>query len=289
MTAQLLSGKDEAAKLRKGIGIRAAAVATSRGSAPRLAVLSIGADPAARIYLKQKLSAGKSLGVDCGAEILPDGTTEAEARKLIARLAKDDQTDGIVIEFPVPEPLDARRLVDAIPQKKDVEGLSAENLGRFYWEKSISGIEKAGIVVPCTAAAVMRLIRCSGISPRGMRAVVVGRSGIVGKPVAHLISCADATVTLAHSRTRGLDRLLRGADIVVSAVGKAGCIKGEWLKPGAVVIDVGMNPAGTRVVGDIEAEAARKRAGWLSPVPGGVGPLAVACLFDNVVRAAEKR
>ncbi len=289
MSAKLLSGKEEAAEFRKEIRARADAVAKDRGSAPRLAVLSIGASPSAKIYLKQKLSAGESLGVNCGVEILPDGTAEAEALKIIHRFVKDNGADGIVIELPVPQPLNARRLIDAIPREKDVEGLSAGNLGRFYWEKSISGIANAGVVVPCTAAAVMRLIRRSGISPRGKNAVVVGRSVIVGRPTAHLLSCADATVTLAHSRTRGLDRLLRGADIVVSAVGKAGCIKGAWLKPGSVVIDVGMNPAGKRIVGDVEFEAAKKRAGWLSPVPGGVGPLTVACLFDNIVRSAQMR
>ncbi len=289
MSAKLLRGKEEAAKLHAEIKARTASVVKNRGSAPRLAVLSIGADPSARIYLKQKLSTGKSLGVECGVEALPEGASEAEALKLIDRLAKDDKTDGILIELPVPAPLNARHLVDAVPQKKDVEGLSAENLGRFYWEKSISKIENAGVVVPCTAAAVMRLIRLSGASPQGSTAVVVGRSGIVGRPVAHLLTCLDATVTTAHSRTQGLNRLLRGADIVVSAVGKPGCIKGAWLKPGALVIDVGMNPVGKKIVGDVEFEAAEKRAGWLTPVPGGVGPLAVACLFENVVRAAEKK
>ncbi|HVE14743.1 MAG TPA: bifunctional 5,10-methylenetetrahydrofolate dehydrogenase/5,10-methenyltetrahydrofolate cyclohydrolase [Elusimicrobiota bacterium] len=293
MKGHLLRGKDPADALRKAARERAARLTDSRGTPPRLAVLAIGGDEAAQVYLRSKLSACRETGIESTVESLPKDATPDEALRVLAGLSHDAEVDGILIDLPLPPHLDARVLTDAIAPEKDAEGVTPVSLGRLYREKSMDGIERSALLVPCTARAVVHLA-CEGLaaaglgSPSGLEAVVLGRSNIVGRPAAHLLSCLDATVTLAHSRTKDLPQVLRRADIVVAAAGSPGLVRGDWIKEGAVVVDAGITRQGHLIRGDVEFEAAAARAGAITPVPGGVGPLTVAYLLQNVVLAAER-
>lgn len=289
MSAQLLKGKPLSDALRRELGARARKLTEDRGTPPRLAIIAMGGDPGSQVYLRKKLEACKEVGVESTLESLPSTITEAKVWRLITKLGADPDIDGIIVDRPVPDPLDAARLVEAIPAEKDVEGVTAQNLGRLYAQKSWEGIKKAEVLVPCTANAIVHLLLEAKVPPAGRHAVVVGRSTIVGRPTAHLLSALDATVTLAHSKTKDLARYVGDADFLVCALGKAGAVKGAWVKPGAVVADAGINSEGGRLVGDLEAGPAAERAAWLTPVPGGVGPLTVTFLLYNTVLAAERR
>lgn len=289
MSAQLLKGKPLSDALRRELGARARKLTEERGTPPRLAIIAIGGDPGSQVYLRKKLEACREVGIESTLESLPSSITESKVWRLISKLGADPDVDGIIVDMPVPDPLDAARLVEAIPAEKDVEGVTAQNLGRLYAQKSWEGIKKAEVLVPCTANAIVHLLLEAKVPPAGRHAVVVGRSTIVGRPTAHLLSALDATVTLAHSRTKDLERYIKDADILVCALGKAGAVKGSWVKPGAVVADAGINSEGGRLVGDLEAGPAAERAAWLTPVPGGVGPLTVTFLLYNTVLAAERR
>lgn len=289
MSAQPLKGKPLSDAVRRDLGARVRRLTEERGTPPRLAIIAIGGDPGSQVYLRKKLEACKEVGVESTLESLPTGITEAKVWRLISKLGADPEVDGIIVDMPVPEPLDAARLVEAIPAEKDVEGVTAQNLGRLYAQKSWDGLRKSEVLVPCTAYAIAHLVLEAKVPPAGRHAVVIGRSTIVGRPTAHLLSCLDATVTLCHSRTPDLERYVRDADILVCALGKAGAVKGAWVKPGAVVADAGINSAGGQLLGDVEAGPAAERAAWLTPVPGGVGPLTVTFLLYNTVLAAERR
>lgn len=280
--AQIIDGKAAAAELRAGIGREVAAIKAERGLVPGLHVVLVGDDPASRVYVASKEKLAAEIGMNSHAHRLPAETTEAELLARIAALNADDSVDGILVQLPLPKHIDTGRIIDAIDPAKDVDGLHPINAGRLAGGKN-------GLV-PCTPLGCMLLLRRTLPSLSGLEAVVVGRSELVGRPVAQLLLQADCTVTLAHSRTRDLPAVVRRADIVVAAVGRPRMIKGDWLKPGATVIDVGINrmPDG-KLVGDVDFAEAVQVAGAITPVPGGVGPMTIACLLRNTLTAFRAR
>jgi methylenetetrahydrofolate dehydrogenase (NADP+)/methenyltetrahydrofolate cyclohydrolase len=289
MNARILKGKPVADRLRDELRARARQVAEERGSAPYLAIVAIGGDAGSQLYLKKKLEACREAGIETTVEALPARIKEPQALRILQKLGEDPSLDGIILELPVPEHVDARRLTEAIPADKDVEGVTSLNLGRFYAIKENDALKQSDVLIPCTANAVIHLLLGTRLAPCGKEAVVIGRSNIVGRPVFHLLSCLDATVTLCHSQTRDLASYVRRADIVVAALGKPEVVRGDWIKPGAVVIDAGVSRRGKSIVGDVEFEKASRRAGFITPVPGGVGPLTVTFLLYNTVVSAERR
>ncbi len=289
MSAKALRGKPLAEKLLVSIRERAAKIAQQRGSPPRLAILAIGGDSSSQVYLRSKLQACKEAGVETTVEALHAAVPESDVLAILKDLATDATLDGIMLEVPLPKGLDARRIIDAICPDRDVEGVTTANLGRLYSIKTFKELQSSGVLLPCTAGAAIRLLLETGLELAGKSAVVVGRSRIVGRPAAHLLSCLDATVTLCHSKTRELASHLSRADIVLSATGVPGLIRGSDLKPGAVILDAGIHVSGKTVQGDVDHAGAAQRASYLTPVPGGVGPLTVACLLDNVTLSAERR
>lgn len=280
--ARIIDGKAAAAELRAGIGREVAAIKAARGLVPGLHVVLVGDDPASRVYVASKEKLAAEIGMNSVAHRLPAETSEADLLAKIAALNADDAVDGILVQLPLPKHIDTGRIVDAIDPAKDVDGLHPINAGRLAGGKD-------GLV-PCTPLGCMLLLRGALPSLSGLEAVVVGRSELVGRPVAQLLLQADCTVTIAHSRTRDLAEVVRRADIVVAAVGRPRMIKGSWLKPGATVIDVGINrmPDG-KLAGDVDFQEAVTVAGAITPVPGGVGPMTIACLLRNTLTAFHAR
>jgi len=278
MAARLIDGKKLAAVLLNGVAARTAALSYK----PGLAVVLVGDDPASAVYVRNKDRAANAAGIGARTIRLPATTEEADLLGVIAGLNADPALDGILVQLPLPAHIDARAVIEAIDPAKDVDGFHPSNVGRLH--------EGAAVLIPCTPLGVMKLLAEAGIPLRGARAVVLGRSAIVGKPVAALLTAADATVTVAHSRTIDLAGECRRADIVVAAVGRAELVRGDWLAPGATVIDVGINrlPDG-RLVGDVAFAEAAAVAGAITPVPGGVGPMTIACLVENTLSAAIAR
>jgi len=277
----LIDGKAVAARVRADVADAAAAL-RARGVVPGLAVVLVGDDPASAVYVRSKTKAARECNVDVFDHKLPADTSQATLLDLVRRLGADPAIDGILVQMPLPAQIDADAVVHAIPPSKDVDGLHPENLGRLA--KGRPGF------VACTPKGCMRLLAEAGVELRGARAVVIGRSMLVGKPMSLLLSNADATVTLCHSKTRDLAAEVAAADVVVAAIGRPEMIKGAWIKPGAVVIDVGINRiSDKKLVGDVELEAARERAAWITPVPGGVGPMTIAMLLANTVESATAR
>ncbi|HKM61624.1 MAG TPA: bifunctional methylenetetrahydrofolate dehydrogenase/methenyltetrahydrofolate cyclohydrolase FolD [Acidisphaera sp.] len=278
MAARVIDGKAVAAALRAQVAARVAALPFR----PRLAVVLVGDNPASAIYVRNKDRAAQAAGIDAATHRLPAGTTQVALLALLEELNAEPEVDGILVQMPLPPQIDARTIIEAIDPAKDVDGFHPLNVGRLT-----DGVPK---LVPCTPLGVMRLLASADVAVRGARAVVIGRSTIVGRPMAALLIAADATVTVAHSRTRDLPGLVAQADILVAAVGRAEMVRGDWIAPGAAVIDVGVNrlPDG-RLVGDVAYDEALGRAGWITPVPGGVGPMTIACLLDNTVQAALAR
>jgi methylenetetrahydrofolate dehydrogenase (NADP+)/methenyltetrahydrofolate cyclohydrolase len=277
---QIIDGKSVAAAVRGEVRERVARLA-SAGIVPGLATVLVGDDPASRVYVENKRKACEEVGMRSIGHRLPADVAEAVLVALVHELGGRGDVHGILVQLPLPPSLDPRRVIGALPPDKDVDGLHPVNQGRLMAGEP--GLR------PCTPLGVMRLVAETGVAVAGARAVVVGRSVLVGKPVALLLLEQHATVTLCHSRTADLGVEVGRADIVVAAVGRAGLVRGDWIRPGAVVIDVGMNrgPDG-RLCGDVEFERARARAGWITPVPGGVGPMTVAMLLANTVAAAER-
>ncbi|HVV83789.1 MAG TPA: bifunctional methylenetetrahydrofolate dehydrogenase/methenyltetrahydrofolate cyclohydrolase FolD [Kofleriaceae bacterium] len=280
MTARVLDGKALAATLRGEVA-RAVAAQAQRGVAVGLAVVLVGDDPASAVYVRSKAKDAREVGITAFDHHLPADTSMAALLALVAKLAADPAVHGILVQLPLPPHLDADTVIAAIPPHKDVDGLHPENLGRVAQGRPR--------FVPCTPQGCMRLLAEGGVELAGARAVVLGRSVLVGKPVALLLANANATVTLCHSKTRDLAARVAEADVVVAAIGRAELVRGAWIKPGAAVIDVGINrQADGRLIGDVEFAAARERAGAITPVPGGVGPMTRACLLANTVQAAER-
>ncbi|HYL48836.1 MAG TPA: bifunctional methylenetetrahydrofolate dehydrogenase/methenyltetrahydrofolate cyclohydrolase FolD [Stellaceae bacterium] len=285
--ARLIDGKAVAARLRATVAAAAATLKSAHGVVPGLAAVLVGDDPASQVYVKSKTKATDDAGLKGITHRLPASTSEAELLRLVAQLNADEAVDGILVQLPLPKQIDAQRIIEAIAPAKDVDGFHAENVGRLW-----SG---GKALVPCTPYGCLLLARESlGKNLAGAEAVILGRSNIVGKPMAALLLGEHCTVTVAHSRTRGLPAVARRADLLVAAVGRPEMVRGDWIKPGATVIDVGINRIATpdgkgKLVGDVAFAEAQRVAGALTPVPGGVGPMTIACLLRNTLVAACRR
>ena len=278
MTARILDGKALGARLRAGLATRIATLPFK----PGLRVVRVGEDPASGVYVRNKDRAAAEAGFDSATIHLPETTTEADLLAEIARLNADPAVDGILVQLPLPGHIRAEAAIAAVDPRKDVDGFHPLNAGRL-------AAGEPGLV-PCTPRGVMHLLAEAGVALRGARALVLGRSQIVGRPMAQLLLEADCTVTIAHSRTRDLPAECRRAEILVAAAGRAEMVRGDWIAPGAVVIDVGINrlPDG-KLVGDVAYAEAVGHAGAITPVPGGVGPMTIACLLENTLEAALAR
>jgi methylenetetrahydrofolate dehydrogenase (NADP+)/methenyltetrahydrofolate cyclohydrolase len=281
MTASIIDGKAFAAGLRERIAGQVAAFRAAAGRAPGLAVVLVGDDPASAVYVRSKGKMTIAAGMQSFAHILPADTTQTDLEALVDRLNADPAVDGILVQFPLPAGLDEARVFTRIAPDKDVDGLNPENVGRLA--TGLHGF------VPCTPLGCVMLLKDTLGDLSGLDAMVVGRSNLVGKPVAQLLLRENCTVTVAHSKTRDLAGLVARADIVVAAVGRPHMIKGEWLKPGATVIDVGINRTPEGLVGDVDFAGAMQVAGAVTPVPGGVGPMTIACLLRNTLVSAHRR
>ncbi len=285
MAARVLDGKALAARLRARLAERVAALPFR----PGLVVVRVGDDPASGVYVRNKDRAAQEAGFAARTLHLPAEATQAALLAEVAALNADAGVDGILVQLPLPAQIDAQAAINAVDPAKDVDGFHPVNAGRLA-SGQIGLAASGGGLVPCTPRGVMHLLAESGAPTRGARAVVLGRSQIVGRPMAQLLLAADCTVTIAHSRTRDLAAECARADILVAAVGRPEMVRGDWVKPGAVVLDVGINrlPDG-RLVGDVAYAEAAERAGWITPVPGGVGPMTIACLLENTLDAAIAR
>jgi methylenetetrahydrofolate dehydrogenase (NADP+)/methenyltetrahydrofolate cyclohydrolase len=282
MTATIIDGKAVAARVRAEVTQEVAQFVSEFGRPPSLHVLLVGDDPASHIYVRNKEKAARDVGIDGVTHRLAGDTSEDALVALVEQLSSDALVDGILVQLPLPAGLSEHRVLDRVAHGKDVDGLHPINAGLLA-----SGREA---LLPCTPQGCLRLLDETGTQLRGLRAVVVGRSILVGKPVAQLLLSRHATVTIAHSRTQDLPAVCHGADVLVAAVGKTHLIQGDWIKEGAVVIDVGTNRGEDgKLRGDVDFEAARLRARAITPVPGGVGPMTIAYLLKNTVVAARAR
>ncbi len=279
--AQIIDGKAIAAKVRQEVS-QAVTSLRERGIQVGLHVVLVGDDPASHVYVRNKERASAEVGIRGITHRLPADTTESDLLTLLASLNRDPEVDGVLVQLPVPPHIDTNRVTDAQDPARDVDGFHPVNLGMLVSDRP--GLRA------CTPAGCMRLIDETGTDLKGKRAVVVGRSLIVGKPMAHLLLQRHATVTICHSRTQDLPTRIAEADVLIAAIGRANLVRGEWIKPGAVVIDVGMNrnDAG-KLTGDVDYEGAFDRASFITPVPGGVGPMTIAYLMRNTVLAACAR
>ncbi len=281
MSARIIDGKAFAAALRERIAVQGAAFAANTGRMPGLAVVLVGDDPASAVYVRNKGKAAQAAGIASFEHVLPADTSQASLLALVAALNADPLVDGILVQLPLPAPLDEQAIVAAINPAKDVDGLTPLSTGRLALGRAH--------MVPCTPLGSLLLLRDQLGDLSGLDAVVIGRSMLVGKPMAQLLLADNCTVTIAHSRTRDLSSVVRRADIVVAAVGQPALVRGEWIKPGATVIDIGINRVDGRLVGDVDFAGAASVAAAITPVPGGVGPMTIACLLRNTLAAAHAR
>lgn len=280
--AVVLDGKAVAGRVRAQVKRRAAEFQSTRGRPPGLAVVKVGSDPASAVYVRNKRLACEEAGIKSFAFDLPDSVSREELLSLVRELNSDARVDGILVQLPLPAGLDANEVMDLVDPAKDVDGFHPYNTGLLA--------QKRPRLRPCTPYGVIRLAEEYGIAVQGLRATVVGASNIVGRPMALELMLAGATVTVCHTRTRDLRAEVERAELVVTAVGRPGMIRGEWIRPGAAVFDVGINRTESgRLVGDVEFEAAAERAAWITPVPGGVGPMTIAMLLSNTLDAATAR
>jgi methylenetetrahydrofolate dehydrogenase (NADP+)/methenyltetrahydrofolate cyclohydrolase len=282
MSAQIIDGKAIAASVRAQVAEKTKAFAARTGVTPCLAVVLVGEDPASQVYVRNKGKACSEAGILSRQIDLPASVPEAELLSLIADLNGDRAVNGILVQLPLPGHIDEARVIESISPEKDVDGFHPMNAGRLF-----TGGESC---LPCTPYGVMKMFEHMGVELKGKNAVVVGRSNIVGKPMAILLLSKHATVTICHSRTADLPAVCRTADVLVAAVGRSEMIRGSWIKPGAVVIDVGMNRnAEGKLCGDVAYAEAAEVAGMITPVPGGVGPMTIAMLIQNTLEAAERQ
>lgn len=279
MTAKILDGKAIAAELKQQLAQRVKKRLTTGRRAPGLAVILVGENAASKIYVERKRKTCIEIGFISKAFNLPESTTEAELLALLAKLNVDLTIDGILVQLPLPRHINSHKILDAIKVDKDVDGFSPTNLGLL--------MQRRPMLSPCTPKGMMTLLKHSGITLPGLEAVVVGASNIVGRPMAAELLLANCTVTICNSYTKHLADKVGRADVLVVGVGKAEMVKGSWIKPGAVVIDAGINRVGKKLVGDVEFAIAKERASWITPVPGGVGPMTIATLLENTLYAAE--
>jgi methylenetetrahydrofolate dehydrogenase (NADP+)/methenyltetrahydrofolate cyclohydrolase len=280
--AVILDGKAVAARVRAEVKERAAEFTRAHGRPPGLAVVKVGLDPASAVYVRNKRLACEEAGIKSFAFDLPEGLSHHDLLAQVGALNRDPTVDGILVQLPLPTGHDANEIMDLIDPAKDVDGFHPYNTGLLA--------QKRPRLRPCTPYGVIRLAKEYGIKLAGLRATVVGASNIVGRPMALELMLAGATVTVCHTRTRDLRAEVERAEVVVAAVGKPDMVRGEWIRPGAAVFDVGINrTAAGRLVGDVEYESAAQRAGWITPVPGGIGPMTIAMLLSNTLDAAGAR
>jgi methylenetetrahydrofolate dehydrogenase (NADP+)/methenyltetrahydrofolate cyclohydrolase len=284
--ATILDGKALAAELRAALASRVAALRAAGRRVPGLAVVLLGDDPASQVYVGSKVKQTQAVGMNSIEHRLPAETSEAALLELVARLNADPEVDGILVQLPLPKHVDSARVIEAIDPAKDVDGFHPVNAGRLA-----TGLPA---LVPCTPRGCVMLARRACADLTGLHAVIVGRSNIVGKPLAQLLLAENCTVTVAHSRTRDLPAVCRLADLLVAAIGRPMALGADHVRQGAIVIDVGINriptaEGGSRLVGDVDFEAAAAVAGAITPVPGGVGPMTIACLLENTLTAYERR
>lgn len=281
MTARIIDGKALAQQIREGLAKESAAVLAKTGMKPGLATILVGDDPASHLYVKSKQKACDAAGIYIDDSKLPANTTQAELLTLISQKNADPKIHGILVQLPLPKHIDSKVILDAVSAQKDADGFHPYNFGRL--------VEGSPIFEACTPKGVIKMIESTGVSIEGKRAVVLGRSNIVGKPLALMLLHRNATVTICHSKTKDLPAVCREAELLLVAIGKAKFVTADMVREGAVVIDVGTNrlPDG-KVVGDVDFEAVSQKAGWISPVPGGVGPMTIAMLLDNTVESAKR-
>ena len=283
MTATLIDGKAVAAALRAKVAAEVRRLASKHGLSPGLAVVLVGHNPASEVYVRSKTRQVAAAGMRSFDHRLPEDVREAELLALLARLNTDAAVHGILVQLPLPAQIDAQKVIDAIDPAKDVDGFHPLNVGRLA-----TGMP---VMIPCTPLGCMMLVNRVRPSLAGLDAVVIGRSNVVGRPLLHLLLAESATVTIAHSKTHDLPALCRRMDLLFAAIGQPALVKADWIKPGATVIDVGINRIAaadgkTHIVGDVDFAQARDIAGAITPVPGGVGPMTIACLLVNTLRAA---
>ena len=281
MAAQIIDGKALALSIREQIGKEVAQLVGQTNIKPGLAAILVGDDPASAVYVKNKKTACDKAGLYVDEYKLPASTTQNELLALLEKMNADPKIHGILVQLPLPGHINSKVVLEAVSPDKDADGFHPFNVGRL--------VEGSPVFVPCTPKGVMRMIESTGQSIEGKRAVVIGRSNIVGKPVALLLMHANATVTVCHSRTKELPAICREADIVIAAIGRAQFVTRDMIKDGAIVIDVGINrQEDGRLVGDVDFEAAKEKAGWITPVPGGVGPMTIAMLLRNTLESAQR-
>jgi len=281
MTAQIISGTQLASQIKSNVAQQISQYVAQGKRAPGLAVILVGADPASQVYVGSKRKSCAEIGITSKSYDLPETTTEQALLELIEELNQDTEVDGILVQLPLPKHIDSTKVIEQISPEKDVDGFHPYNVGRLC--------QRIPTLRACTPYGVMKLLETTGISFYGKHAVIVGASNIVGRPMALELLLAGCTVTVTHRFTEDLASHIRQADILVVAVGKPKFIKGEWIKEGAVVVDVGINRLEGKLVGDVEFEVAAQRASYITPVPGGVGPMTVAMLMQNTLSAYEKQ
>ncbi len=288
MAAKLIDGKAIAEQVREKVAAEVAAMVAEGLPRPGLATVLVGENPASQVYVNSKQKASAQVGIESFGHKLPATISQTELEGLVKELNDDPRVNGILVQLPLPSGLDEERVLNTISIEKDVDGFHPINIGRLAQKG------RDPLFVPCTPSGVIYLLEQQGVKLEGSNAVVLGRSNIVGMPVALLLVRANATVTVCHSRSKDLPGICRSADVLVAAVGKPQMVRGDWVKPGAVVIDVGVNriedptaPKGTRLVGDVCFDEVKEVAGAITPVPGGVGPMTIAMLLNNTARAAR--
>jgi len=278
--AELIKGKDVAAKIREEISAELEQLKEKTGKVPGLAVVLLGEDPASQTYVNNKEKTSKKLGFHSEVHRLPESTTQEELLQMVDKLNNDDNIHGILVQLPLPDHIEDEAIIHAIAAEKDVDGFHPVNVGNLMIGEKC--------YIPCTPHGVVKMIEHAGYDLKGKNAVVVGRSNIVGKPVSLLLLERNATVTICHSKTQDLPGVCRSADVLVVAAGKPEMVTGDWIKPGAVVIDVGIHRIDDKLKGDVEFESAEKVAGYISPVPGGVGPMTITMLMLNTMEAFKQ-
>ncbi len=278
----IIDGKQISQSIKDELKLEVAQLEAQYGRRPRLEVIIVGDNPASRSYVRGKIKATEYCGFDGELIELPESVSESDLLAEIARLNQDERVDGILVQLPLPKHIDEQKVIDAISPAKDVDGFHPENVARLWLNEPC--------ILPCTPKGIIVLLERAGVELSGKRAVVIGRSNIVGKPVAKLLLDRNCTVTIAHSRTQDLPALCREADIVVAAIGRAKMITADYIKPGAAVIDVGINrTADGHLVGDVDFEAVKDIAGYITPVPGGVGPMTITMLMRNTIECFQNR
>jgi len=286
----IISGKDLSARLKQEMAVEVATFPERYGRVPHLAVILVGEDPASQTYVKNKGLAAEKIGMRSSTIRLAESTTEEELLDLIAALNADDTVDGVLVQLPVPRHISEQKVLDAIDQSKDVDGFHPLNMADLWRYKSAPVSDKAigefsPFTLPCTPKGCIKMIKAAGVDMAGKNAVVLGRSNIVGLPVAKLLLNENATVTICHSRTKDLPSFTRNADIIIAAIGKPKFLTADMVSPGAVVIDVGINrdPETGKLCGDVDYENVESKCSVISPVPGGVGPMTICCLMENTI------